>query len=124
MKSKKAIVGKAGKGDELGRDRGRRSGADVMASIYKEDTVLRIRQPVYSQQEADRQAKAILRKRSEIFVKGRGESVGIPEIRAGTNIELLGLGKVFSKTYYIEKATHTINASGYKTLFNVKDTTI
>ncbi|CAB1062424.1 hypothetical protein D1BOALGB6SA_7201 [Olavius sp. associated proteobacterium Delta 1] len=124
MKSKKEIVGKAKKGDELGRDSGRRSGADVMASIYKEDTVLRIRQPVYSQQEADRQAKAILRKRSEIFVKGSGQSVGIPEIRADTNIELLGLGKVFSKTYYIEKATHTINASGYKTAFNVKDTTI
>ena len=79
---------------------------------------------MHSQQQADRQAAAILQQRSEGLVKGSGESIGLPEIRADRNIELRGLGRLFSKTYYIEQATHTIDGSGYKTTFKVKDTTI
>jgi Bacteriophage probable baseplate hub protein len=121
---KQEIVGKARKGDEPGRDRGRKSGGEFNAEACKQDITLRVRLPVYSQQEADRQAKAILKKRSEGFVKGSGESIGIPEILADKNIALKGLGDMFSRTYYIEQSTHTINTSGYKTSFRVKDTTI
>ncbi|MGE0825098.1 MAG: phage late control D family protein [Candidatus Binatia bacterium] len=122
--NKKEIVGKAGKGDELGRDAGRRSGAEFIKTICRDRGELKLRFPVYSQQEADKKAEAILKARSELFVKGSGESIGLPEIRADRNIELLGLGKLFSKTYYIEQSTHTISTSGYKTTFKVKDTTI
>ena len=59
-----------------------------------------------------------------MFVQGSGESIGLPELRADTNIELLGLGRELSKTYYVEQTTHTINTSGYRTTFRVKDTTI
>lgn len=121
---KREIIGKARKGDELGRDGGRKSGAELVSSVCRNDVVLRTRHPVYSQQEADRRARAILKRRSENLLKGSGESIGLPEIRADRNIELLGLGKRFSKTYYVEKSTHTINASGYKTTFQVKETTI
>jgi phage protein D len=121
---KQEIVGKARKGDEPGRDPGRKSGGEFNAEACKQNIVLHVRRPVYSQQEADRQAKAILKKRSEGFVKGSGESIGIPEIRADKNIILKGLGGMFSRTYYIEQSTHTINTSGYKTSFRVKDTTI
>ncbi len=50
--------------------------------------------------------------------------MGIPDIVAGENIRLEGLGKKFTKTYYIEKAVHNISGSGYKTTFNVKENTI
>ena len=43
---------------------------------------------------------------------------------ADTNLELKGLGTLFSKTYYVDQSTHTISTSGYKTSFKVKDTTI
>ena len=78
----------------------------------------------FSKQQADRWAEAILKKRSEGFVQGSGESIGLPEIRIDENIKLGGLGKPFSKVYYIEQATHTINTSGYRTTFRIKDTTI
>jgi phage protein D len=121
---KETIVGTARTGDEPGRDPGRQSGGEANRQVANADPVLRIRQPVHSQQEADQRAKAILKKRSEGFVKGSGESIGIPDILADTNIILKGLGDLFSKAYYVEQSTHTINTSGYKTTFRVKDTTI
>ncbi|RPJ83499.1 MAG: phage late control D family protein, partial [Acidobacteria bacterium] len=122
VNEKKAIVGTAKKGDELGRDPGRKSGSELLETLCK-SAVLRVRNPVYSQQEADRIAKAILKTRSEDLVKGSGESIGLPEIRADRNIKLLGLGKLFSKTYYVEQTTHTVSTSGYTTSFRVKETT-
>lgn len=123
--AKKEIVGTAERGKEPGRDANRRSGAEIVDSICPDKTgELKVRIPVFSKQEADRRAFAILKKRSELFVQGSGESVGVPDILADTNIELLGLGKLFSKTYYVEQSTHTVNTSGYHTTFKVKDTTI
>jgi phage protein D len=124
VKSKKEIVGTAKQGEEPGRDPNRRSGAEVVKAVCRDQGELKVRIPVFSQQEAKRRAEAILKKRSELFVQGSGESIGLPEIRANTNIELTGLGKLFSKTYYVEQSTHTINTSGYRTTFKVKDTTI
>jgi Bacteriophage probable baseplate hub protein len=122
--SKKEIVGTASIGEEPGRDPNRRSGAEMVKQVCKEQGELKVRIPVFSQQEAKRRAEAILKKRSELFVQGSGESIGLPEIKANTNIELTGMGKPFNKTYYVEQSTHTINASGYRTTFKVKDTTI
>jgi uncharacterized protein len=121
---KKEFIGKAAQGDEPGRERGERSGAELIKTVCREGADLKVRMPVFSQSEADRVAKAILKKRSEMFVTGSGESIGLPEIKADSNIELRGLGKLFSRTYYVQQATHTISTSGYRTTFKVKDTTI
>jgi phage protein D len=75
---------------------------------------------VSSERDAKNLAKALLQKKNENYLKGTGESIGIPEILAGKNIKLEGLGAKFSNTYYVEKANHTINSSGYKTTFSVK----
>lgn len=122
--TKQEIVGKANVGDELGRDSGQRSGGEYVQSACKEKKTLKMRFPVFSQQEANQKARSILKQRSELFVKGSGESIGLPEIRPDTNLELIGLGELFSDTYYVKQATHTISSSGYKTTFKIKDTTI
>jgi phage protein D len=122
--AKKEIIGVAQQGDEPGRDPGRRSGAEFVKKICKDAGELKVRIPAFTQQEVDRKAKALLKRRAELFVKGNGESIGLPEILPDTNIELRGLGKLFSKTYYVEQSTHTISSSGYRTTFKVKDTTI
>jgi uncharacterized protein len=129
--NKKAIVGRAGQGDEPGRDRARpsgiarTSGSERLEKVSGKDPgTLRIREPVFSQQQADKRAKAILARRAEGFVGGRGESIGIPEIRPHANVTLRGLGDLFSATFYIQSATHTVNSSGYRTTFEIKDTTI
>ena len=57
-------------------------------------------------------------------VKARICSSVIPELRANTNVKLGGLGKLFNTTFYVHQTTHTIDTSGYRTTFEVKDTTI
>jgi Bacteriophage probable baseplate hub protein len=131
FQTKQRIVGRARKGDEPGRERKpacgkkRESGAEKLAGVCKDDfTKLRVREPVSSQQEADLRARAILKRRAQGFVGGRGESIGIPEIRANVNVAVSGLGCLFSTTFYIQQATHTVDTSGYRTSFEVGDMTI
>jgi phage protein D len=121
--TQKPIIGKAERGQERGRDRGRQSGGEAVQASQGE-TTRHFWRPVPNQREADDLAKSILDRLSEGFVTGNGECIGLPEIQPGKNIELTGLGKMFSKIYYIEKATHTIGTSGYKTTFSVKENTI
>jgi len=131
VQTKEKIVGKARKGDEPGRDQARgsgkprSSGAEYLRSVCRDKaSTLRVREPVFSQQQADQRAKAILKRRAEGLVGGRGESIGIPELRADTNVTLQGLGDFFNTTFYVQQTTHTVNTSGYRTTFQVKDTTI
>jgi phage protein D len=125
IQRKEPIVGRAKRGDEPGRDRGRTSGAEYIEKICpKEQATLRLREPVFSQQEADQLARAILKRRAEGFVGGRGESIGIPELKPNVNLTLKGLGTFFDTTFYVQQTTHTVDASGYRTSFEVKDTTI
>jgi phage protein D len=131
IQNKKAIVGRAKQGDEPGRDRtrpsgaARASGAQYLEKVSGKDPgTLRVREPVFSQQQADKRAKAILARRAEGFVGGRGESIGIPDLKPNANITLKGLGDLFSATFYIHQATHSVNSSGYRTTFEIKDTTI
>jgi uncharacterized protein len=125
IQTKQPIVGKAKRGDEPGRDQGRSSGAEYLEKVCtKEQATLRIREPVFSQQEADKRARAILKRRAQGFVGGRGETLGIPELEPNVNIKLGGLGKFFDTTFYVQQTTHTVDSSGYRTSFEVKDVTI
>ena len=59
---------------------------------------LRLRQPVFTQAEADQRAKAALNERAKQFLTGEGETIGLPEMRPDRNVELDKLGAPFSKT--------------------------
>ena len=92
------------------------SGENTTEQLLKEQ----VKQPVDSEEHAKNLAKSILLKKHEDVLKGSGESIGIPDLLAGTNIDLKGLGSQFSNIYYIEQTNHSISSSGYKTTFNVK----
>lgn len=125
IQTKQPIVGRAGSGDEPGRDRGRASGAEHLARVCgREQATLRVREPVFSQQQADQHARAILKRRAEGFVGGSGETIGIPELKPNVNVALGGLGAFFATTFYVQQTTHTVDSSGYRTSFQVKDVTI
>ena len=62
--------------------------------------------------------------RAKKFLTGEGETIGLPEIRPDRNVELTKLGAPFSKTYYIQQATHKVDGSGYRTRVKVKETTL
>jgi len=122
--TKEEIVGRASRGSEEARQSGRQSGGDIVEDVYGTVEERIMDRPVFTQQEADNLALSVLNRYSEGLVTGSGECIGIPEIRAGENIELKGVGNKFSKKYYIERTTHTISNTGYTMTFNVKENTI
>ena len=124
IQTKEPIVGQAMRGSEEARERGRRSGGDMVEDQYGAAEEHITDSPVSSQQEADTRASSELNRQSEWLISGTAECIGLPEIRAGENIRLEGLGRKFSRRYYIESARHTIGSSGYSTSFSVKENTI
>lgn len=122
--AKEEIVGRARRGSEEARQSGRQSGGDIVEGIYGAVEERVTDRPVFTQQEADNLARSVLNRVSEGLVSGRAACIGIPEVRAGESIELLGLGQKFSKVYRIERTTHSVSAAGYVTSFDVKENTI
>lgn len=121
-KAKKPIVGVASAGEESGPNG--TSGSQILKSFVRDPAkqpTLRLRQPVFSKAEADQRAKAALNERAKEFVTGDGESIGLPEVRPDRNILLANLGVPFSKIYYVQQATHKIDANGYRTRFKVEE---
>jgi len=120
--TKEAFVGVATAGEESGLTG--KSAGQYLNGLVRDPSkrpTLRLRQPVFTQAEADQRAKAALNERAKEFLTGDGETIGVPEIRPDRNVELAGLGVPFSKIYYIQQATHKIDTNGYRTRFKVKE---
>jgi phage protein D len=124
VQTREEIVGRARRGSEEARERGRRSGGDMIEDQYGTVEERISDRPVSTQQEADTNARSTLNQMAEGLISGSAECIGIPEIRAGENIRLEGLGKKFSRKYYVDRSTHAISSAGYSTNFNVKENTI
>ncbi|KYG03522.1 hypothetical protein BE21_04610 [Sorangium cellulosum] len=75
---------------------------------------------VRTKDEADILARSLLDRSHRVFVTGQAQTVGRPGLRAGTNVTLGGLGKVFDGDYYVTESTHRFDDSGYQTTFNVR----
>jgi phage protein D len=118
------IVGRASRGSESGRDPGKRSGPEQVARAVNNQPALVVRAPAHTQAEADTLARSTLEERAQKFVTGDAESIGLPEIVPDINLTLSGLGKTFSKTYYVKSAKHKLDGSGYRTSFSVEETTL
>jgi len=76
--------------------------------------------PIQDEAEARQVAESHLRQIGEKIVEGRGKTVGLPELRAGVKIQILGLGRRFSGIYSVTSTTHTIGDGGYTTDFTAK----
>ena len=118
------ILGKASAGDETGTDASADGGAETVAAALNTKPTMRVRAAVHTQAEADERARAILEERSQEFVKGSGDCIGLPEIVPDINVALTDLGSPFSKTYYVDSARHKVDGGGYRTSFTVKETGI
>lgn len=116
-----AFVGRARAGEEAGVGPAEETGSKQTIKFLARQPVLNVRAPVKNQAEADALAQAILDERAQKFVTGSGESIGLPEILPDTRLTLGGLGRAFSKTYYVTEATHKIDGSGYRTTFKVEE---
>lgn len=126
-KKKEKIVGIARAGEESGKEgKGKSAGEQLRAFVKDPDKqpVLRLRQPVFTQAEAEKRAYAALNERAKQFLTGEAEAIGLPDIRPDRNVQFDNLGTPFSKTYYVQQATHKIDSNGYRTRFKVKETAL
>lgn len=95
-----------------------KTGVDLLKTMGQFDDYLYLNAD--SIQDAKEKAEAAMNERGMMLISGQAECLGLPEIRAGRYIKLDGLGKRLNQPYYIKKATHTIDDSGYVTQFEVQ----
>lgn len=116
--TKETILGVGESGSETTRMNGSEIGPAIAESAFGKTTASVTNIPVDSQAEADQIAKALFNDISIELISGEGEAVGNMDIRAGSTIELKGLGDKFGGTYYLKKSEHQINQDvGYITKF-------
>jgi phage protein D len=77
-------------------------------------------QPVFTRDEAKDRARAILHERLSQIVKAKGKTIGLPALRAGSLVDIQGIGARLSGTYFVTKTTHTIGDGGYTTEFECR----
>jgi phage protein D/phage baseplate assembly protein gpV len=63
--------------------------------------------------------KALLQELLNGLYQGSGSCIGIPALRAGSFIQIAGVGNQFSGSYRLRKVTHTIDENGYLTEFDI-----
>jgi phage protein D len=119
--SKQALIAKADPSDQTSMMGGSQSGSQLPQNAFQSPRdEVDVTSPFVTQAEGDQRAKARLNERAMQLIKGTAETIGIPDLRSGQVVQLLGLGPRFEGLYYIDQATHTINESGYSTSLNVK----
>lgn len=76
--------------------------------------------PIESEAEAKIMATQTLESIAKDMLKGSGSIVGLPDLRAGSIVEIDGLGTRFSGRYFVTATTHAIGDSGYTTQFECR----
>lgn len=93
-------------------------GEIVMQCDPREERVVTL--PVFTKSDARAHARDILKGHAQDLVKAQGSTVGLPRLRAGSKLKLLGIGGRLSGTYFVTETTHTLNQSGYITRFTAR----
>jgi phage protein D len=74
---------------------------------------------VQSDEEAKTAAKRRLRVLAQGLIEGKGKTVGLPDLRSGNKIKIVGLGR-YDGLYHVTSTTHTIGDGGYSTDFSAR----
>lgn len=120
-KDKAEIIGQAGAGDEATTMGGATIGPTVATDAFGQASVASVDRPVFSQAEADQIALGRFNDIALAYVAGEGVCIGRTDLRAGTVINIEGVGQRFSGLYYVTSATHSYAPGrGYRTAFAVR----
>lgn len=89
--------------------------------------------PAHTKKEALDRAKAILSDQSKKLIEAQATTVGLPDLRSGCSVEILGFGVTtdvfgnlqgassdFDGEYFVTASTHTIGNGGYQTEFSAR----
>jgi uncharacterized protein len=104
-----------------------------IAQSYMNRTEVITDQPAHTVNEAQARAQAILDKRNKEQITCMATTVGLPDLRSGCNVEIIGFGVTtdasgnllgassdFDGEYYVTESTHTIGGNGYTTEFSAR----
>jgi uncharacterized protein len=79
-----------------------------------------VNEPIFTPGEARQRALSILKDRLRDMVTANCTCVGLPDLRAGREVAITGVGARFSGTYFITDTTHTLGGNGYTTSFHAR----
>jgi len=113
----KPIIGVATSKDQNFKETKAKGAADFVKSKRELEITGR---NVSSVEEAKALAKGLLVGANNSLIEGTCECIGLPEIRAGTNIRIEDVGSRFSGKYYLKSARHSIGEGGYTLLLSVR----
>lgn len=100
---------------------GDQSGISVLRSAYGERRESLAHTIPLNSQEAQFAAEAFLRMSARRFLTGRGVAETSARLRAGTYVELKGLGPLFSGKYYLTEIKHLFDGKkGLRTAFRAE----
>jgi phage protein D len=119
--SMRAIVGQASTGVLYPATGESQTGAQ-RASVFGTGTQVFVNYPVFNQSEADAIAQARLDEYSGSFLEADGEAWNKPEVRAGKQVKLEGLGTRMSGSYLVTQAVHQYDQNGWRVQFRVMGT--
>lgn len=73
--------------------------------------------------QSDDEAKTLAKRRLKILaqglIEGKGKTVGLPDLRSGNKIRIVGLGR-YDGLYHVTTTTHTLGDGGYTTDFSAR----
>jgi len=116
-KTKEVVTATAQKGDEITLMGGSTLGVTATQNAFFDTQTLVVSHALFSNGEALQIAKGKFNDMTLEYIKAEGVAVGDSTIRAGTVIELKGLGARFSGLYYVTSTTHVVAHTGYTTKF-------
>jgi uncharacterized protein len=105
-----------------------------IAKAYSSQTEVVTKPPVRTTAEAKQLARATLEDQSKRLIEASGATVGLPDLRSGCTLEIIGFGirtdtatglltgtsSDFDGEYYVTETTHTIGSGGYRTTFKAR----
>lgn len=120
-RKQQTIVGSAPANSNVPNKLEDQSGSKIVAKEFGQSSDRIVTQPIADKAQADQLAKATFNQRSLSYIQGEGSCSGRAELRAGSVIELVEIGRRFSGLYYVVSAVHTYDLEqGYSTQFVVK----
>ena len=104
-----------------------------IAQAYGNRTEVITDKPVHTSKEAQDLARATLENQSNKLIEATGATVGLPDLRSGCALTIIGFGVTtgqegqltgassdFDGQYYVTETTHTIGNGGYQTEFSAR----
>jgi uncharacterized protein len=97
--------------------RGRRAGPALVEEAFGSSQELLTLPLISAASEAEQIARCRLQALALGLIRGEGACSGRPDLRAGTMVDIQGIGKRFSGAYYVTVVSHRYGIEGYSTHF-------